>query len=177
MNDVQTPTVHSVLDRAPKSLKEAVSLYSMKDGSRRIGGRDEFVGEHNGSIGFPWKDTYRKTIDDVILQLENGAKHWLEFYAKYLEGEPAETVVFFGRRGMPCTSFVANGEAYTAYHGTEHAGHFLGFGGDLVTVTMADGKVIESNNLWHTGTVPHYLREILKDNATLVWGRNKAKTA
>lgn len=165
---------HPVLDRTPKSHKEAVSLYSMKDGTRRIGGRDEFVGEHQGSIGFAWKETYRKTINDVIQDLERNAKAWLQFYAKYREGERVDVGPVFCQRGLLCTSFVANGEAYTAFHGTQHKGSFLGFGGELVTVTMADGKVVESNNLWHSGTIPHYLRDVLKDNATLVWGRAKA---
>ncbi len=164
---------HPFLDRAPTAHQGGISLYTLADGSRRIGGPGEFVGEHHGSIGYPWVWTYRAATDAAIKSVEDSSKTWLDFYAKYLAGT-RKSLVPACYAADPCTSFVANGEAYTVYHGTHFKGSFLGFGGALVTVTLTDGKVIESNNLWSYATVPHYLSAVLKDNATLVWGRAKA---
>ena len=164
---------HPFLDRSPTAHQGGISLYTLSNGSHRIGGPGEFVGEHHGSIGFPWGKTYRQAMDAAIKSVEDSAKGWLDFHANYLIGErkSLRPACFASE---PCTSFVANGEAYTVYHGTHYKGSFLGFGGALVTVTLIDGKVIESNNLWNYATVPHYLSEVLKDNATLVWGLAKA---
>lgn len=70
---------------------------------------------------------------------------------------------------MPAIHFVANNNAYTAYIGTNHRGGFLGFDGRIAKITMENGDVYESNNVWFGRIVPPKLRAILQDNATIEW--------
>ena len=42
---------------------------------------------------------------------------------------------------------------------------FLGFGGAFWKIKYHDGRVIETNNLWHQGKIPERFRERLPDNA------------
>lgn len=43
---------------------------------------------------------------------------------------------------------------------------FLGFGGHLFRIQMNDGRIIETNNLWHNGDVPK--NRCVKDNAVFL---------
>lgn len=169
MSTTQAKAPHPFLDQKAASSAGAILLYTMVDGTHRFGARGEFDGMHAGSIGYPWGNTYRAILNDCIRLVEQGAKAWLEFYALYLQGDRVDGGSFFCRRGLKCTSFVTNGEAYTVYDGTNHTGELLGYGGARATVTLDDGRVIDSNNVWHHGTVPIYLRDVLAENATLTW--------
>jgi hypothetical protein len=45
----------------------------------------------------------------------------------------------------------------------------LGFGGRHSTIRMIDtGEIIETNDLWHQGTVPEEYRELMPNNAEFV---------
>jgi hypothetical protein len=44
-------------------------------------------------------------------------------------------------------------------------GGFLGFGGREFSIEMLDGRLIETNNLWHGGEVPAVWRPFFPDNA------------
>ena len=46
---------------------------------------------------------------------------------------------------------------------------FRGFGGTKFTVRFFDGRVVETTNLWHQGTVPEHFKERLPDNAEFVY--------
>lgn len=41
---------------------------------------------------------------------------------------------------------------------------FRGFDGTRFVVYFNDGRVVETSNLWHQGTIPEEFREELKDN-------------
>jgi len=42
-----------------------------------------------------------------------------------------------------------------------------GYGGERFEVRFFDGRVVETDNLWHQGTIPSHFRDRLPDNATL----------
>lgn len=44
-------------------------------------------------------------------------------------------------------------------------GEFRGFGGRIFKIKMFNGKIIETNDLWHQGTIPELFKDKLKDNA------------
>jgi len=147
----------SILDRHPRSHKDSLWLVSKEDGSREVKTQAE---EDRRGIGFPRKYTYREAINRCLREVENDMKFWLEFQSNYIAKERHE-------RWGTAIYFAANGKAYTAYIGTHHTGHMLGFGGEKFTVTMEDGHVFESNNVWHRGDIPESLRDLLCDNAVI----------
>lgn len=61
--------------------------------------------------------------------------------------------------------FIADGNSY--YIGDEHAKSEHGFGGARFRVTFPDGRVVETTNLWHQGTIPEWQRPERPDNAKL----------
>lgn len=63
--------------------------------------------------------------------------------------------------------FVVNGGMYKKYPDTNDKG-FKGFGGRLFKMLRPDGKIVESKNMWHSGTVPEIFRDRIKDNAVFV---------
>lgn len=46
---------------------------------------------------------------------------------------------------------------------------FLGFDGRRFKIKFNDGRIIETNNLWHNGDVPEWCRKDLPDNAEFVY--------
>lgn len=157
----------NILDQKAESHDEALFLAINPDGTREV----VTIAEQAGRGGFApaWGQTYRHVLADILKSVESGTVHWLKFHEAYLRGEAPTESPLGGRRTLPAIHFVAGAHTYTAYIGTHHKGHFLGFGGARVTITMADGKVYESNNLWSGRDVPPDLRDILKDNATIKW--------
>lgn len=65
---------------------------------------------------------------------------------------------------------IIDGKCY--YNSTNKNSSFKGFGGTKFKIRMFTGEIIETNNLWHNGTIPESHREILKDNAEFVKGDN-----
>lgn len=61
---------------------------------------------------------------------------------------------------------IINGDHYMAYAETD--GIFRGSGGRRFIIQFFDGRIIETNNLWHQGTIPDRFRELLQDNAVFV---------
>lgn len=49
--------------------------------------------------------------------------------------------------------------------------HCKGYGGQRFRVEMQDGRIIETDNLWHGGEIPSHLRDLFPDSAVF-----KAKT-
>ena len=46
---------------------------------------------------------------------------------------------------------------------------FVGHGGYLFKIKMLDtGKIIETNNLWHQGSIPEHFRERMPNNAEFI---------
>lgn len=43
-----------------------------------------------------------------------------------------------------------------------------GFGGRRFKIEFADGEVVETNNLWHQGSIPELFKERMPDNARFV---------
>jgi len=62
-----------------------------------------------------------------------------------------------------------NGHHYHAYDSVSRADGFgAGYGGSKFTIKMNDGRVIETQNLWHQGDIPSYFKGRLFDNAVFV---------
>ncbi|PPA77673.1 hypothetical protein C4E15_06600 [Achromobacter spanius] len=157
----------NILDQKAASHDQALWLVSNPDGTREIVTEAEKAGR--GGMSPPWGKPYREVLADILKSVQSGTAYWLKFHAAYLSGETKTGSPLGGSKSLPAVHFVADSHAYTAYLGTHHKGHFLGFGGSRVTITMDDGKVYESNNLWSRSDVPPDLRDILKDNATIKW--------
>ncbi|KCB41265.1 hypothetical protein L539_3626 [Bordetella hinzii 5132] len=157
----------NILDQKAESHEQALWLVSNPDGTREIVTTAEQAGR--GGFAPPWGLPYRQVLADILKSVESSTAHWLKFHEAYLRGEAPTESPLGGRRTLPAIHFVAGAHTYTAYIGTHYKGNFLGFGGARVTITMADGKVYESNNLWSGRDVPPDLRGILKDNATIKW--------
>lgn len=61
---------------------------------------------------------------------------------------------------------IIKGEAYVdAGKTTDLYCGFNGFGGREFKIKMNTGEIIETNNLWHNGTVPENYAKQLEDNA------------
>lgn len=41
-----------------------------------------------------------------------------------------------------------------------------GMSGNRITIKFNDGRIVETDNLWHQGTIPEHLKLVLPDNAT-----------
>lgn len=156
----------SILDLRATSPDGRLWLVSNADGTHEIVTEAEKAGR--GGFAPPWNRPYREILADFIKSLETSTISWLEFYAAYSKGE-CQTKGPIGQREMPAVHFVAGVRAYTAYIGTHHKGHFLGYGGARVTIAMNDGRTYESNNLWCGRDVPPALRNVLRNNATIKW--------
>ena len=61
---------------------------------------------------------------------------------------------------------IVNGRSYFPCEGNGP-----GYGGRHVTIHYADGRTVESRNLWTQGEVPAHFRDRLPDNATIEWHR------
>lgn len=148
------------------SASERLWLVSNLDGTREI------VSEQNkdGRAGFApaYGQTYGQVLAEMVKSLERESLSWLQTFQAYKAGL-TRTEGPLGGPAIPAIAFVAGAHTYTAYIGTHHKGRFLGFGGRLAKVTMADGTTYESNNVWSGRDVPPHLRPILADNATLTW--------
>lgn len=156
----------SILDQAASSHDEALWLVSNQDGTREI----VAAHEKNGRGGFApaWGRPYREILGEFVTSLQRDSLFWLEFQAVYLKTE-AMTKGPLGGRPMKAVHFVSGAHTYTAYVGTHHKGGFLGFGGRLATIILADGRAIESNNVWSGRDVPPHLRDVFPDNARIEW--------
>lgn len=49
--------------------------------------------------------------------------------------------------------------------------YFKGFGGAKTRITFNDGRVIECDNVWFQGDIPHRFWKLMPDNAVLEWLR------
>lgn len=61
---------------------------------------------------------------------------------------------------------IAEGSAFTVCPDTTDTRE-AGFGGDRFRITKHTGEIIETNNLWHRGVIPHHFRSRMADNAEL----------
>ncbi len=61
---------------------------------------------------------------------------------------------------------IVDGQHYRL--GLNNTGAFKGFGGRQFTILFHDGRIIETSNLWHQGTVSEQFREMLPDNAVFI---------
>lgn len=61
-----------------------------------------------------------------------------------------------------------NGKHYMDGGSTELTSSRNGFGGSLFRVKFHDGRYLETNNMWHQGTIPDHFKERLPDNAVFV---------
>lgn len=156
-----------ILDQKAEAVGDRLWLVSNNDGTREIVGEEERAGR--GGFAPAFGQTYRAILADIVNSLQRDSRSWLEFYSAYLAGKTL-TKGPLGGRPMPAISIVAGAHTYTVYIGKHHHGHFLGFGGRVATITMADGSEYESNNIWSGRDVPPDLRGILRDNATIKWG-------
>ncbi len=43
-----------------------------------------------------------------------------------------------------------------------------GFAGAKFKIKFFDGRLIQTNNLWHQGMIPEHFRSVLKDNAVFI---------
>jgi len=59
-----------------------------------------------------------------------------------------------------------NNESY--YVGDEEDDRLRGFNGQKFRIKFDDGKIIETTNLWHQGTIPERFRNRLPDNAKFI---------
>ncbi|MFA7667326.1 MAG: hypothetical protein WCY32_14550 [Burkholderiaceae bacterium] len=156
----------SILDQSAPCVEDRLRLVYNRDGTCEIVAENEQAGR--GGFAPAWGQPYRKVLNDILRSVQSSTKSWLEFHAAYLEDETL-TKGPLGGREMIAVHFVAGAHTYTAYTGTHHKGSFLGFGGRRAEITMADGRVFESNNLWSGRDVPPDLRDILRDNAAIKW--------
>ena len=46
---------------------------------------------------------------------------------------------------------------------------FRGFDGAKVTIKFKDGRVVKSSNLWCQGDIPKSFRNVIPDNAEIIW--------
>lgn len=154
------------LDSRAESVEERLWLVSNSDGTREIVADSERNGR--GGHAAPWNLPYRDVLASFVNSLEGDSLSWLKFYGAYMRGkQPTKGPLGSGQ--MPAISFVSGAHTYTAYIGTHHKGHFLGFGGQVATITMDDGTVYTSNNVWSGRDVPPKLRSVLRDNAKIEW--------
>ena len=58
---------------------------------------------------------------------------------------------------------IVNGEHFMI--GDEGPTVFRGMGGRRYTILFNDGRLVDTRNLWHQGTIPGEFRLLLKDNA------------
>lgn len=66
-------------------------------------------------------------------------------------------------------SVVSEGEAYIAYDYDPKPGSMRGYGGRLVKIVPVHGHRRYSNNVWHQGTIPEWMRPYMPDNAEIIW--------
>lgn len=71
----------------------------------------------------------------------------------------------------PAAVVVINGQHFyiEPEPGRDYLG-FRGFGGSRFVVRFADGRVVETRNLWQQGVIPAHFRDRLKDNAVAIEG-------
>lgn len=154
----------SILDQSADSVEGRLWLVTNADGTREI--TDEPNKGGRGGFAPAWGRPYREVIAEMVKSLQDDTLVWLRIAAELPKGKQPISGPL-GERVMPGIRFIANGSAYTAYIGTHHKGHFLGFGGRKYKITMKDGTEYESNNVWFGRYVPANLREILPDTATM----------
>lgn len=86
-----------------------------------------------------------------------------------IEGDQCSTCDFWEERAEAYSAgraFVAHGRAYVLNPQNPH-----GFGGRKVTVKFFHGEAVgPTPGLWDNGEVPHEWRELMPDNAEVVWG-------
>jgi hypothetical protein len=158
--------VPSILDMRATGVSDRLWLVSNPDGTREIVADAEKAGRAGFAPAFG--RPYREILSEILASVERSVVHWLEFQRAYMAGVTM-TKGPLGGNTMRAIAFVSRAHTYTAYLGTHHKGHFLGFGGRLAKIKMADGTVHESNNVWSGMDVPPDLRKILADNATIEW--------
>lgn len=156
----------SLLDQKAESVDERLWLVSNTDGTQEIVAESERAGR--GGFAPAWGQTYRQILASILGSMEASTQSWVEFAQSYAKGVTSTAAPLSGK-SMPAVSFVAGNHTYTAYLGTNHKGGFLGFGGALAKITMTDGTVHESNNVWSGRDVPPKLRALLPNNATIRW--------
>lgn len=158
----------SILDLKAETVADRLWLVSNRDGTSEIVGEEERAGR--GGFAPAFGRPYRAILADIVKSLQSDSRSWLEFYTAYMAGKML-TKGPLGGAEIPAIALVVGAHTYTAYIGKHHKGHFIGFGGAIATITMNDGTVYESNNVWSGRDVPPNLRDILRDNATIKWER------
>jgi len=63
---------------------------------------------------------------------------------------------------------IANHTCYVAKPRSTGDKSCLGFGGAEWKIRMNDGRLIETNNLWHNGSIPSHFWDIMPDNAIIL---------
>lgn len=63
-------------------------------------------------------------------------------------------------------AFVINGEHYRT--GKPYPSKGYGFGGEHYRIKHLSGKIIDTMDLWHQGTIPKQYRKFVPDNAKFV---------
>lgn len=67
-------------------------------------------------------------------------------------------------------SMIVEGQAYVAYpFNTSSRSTMRGYGGRVFTFKrLSDGSTFESNDVWHQGVIPEWIRCVMPDNAMMV---------
>lgn len=65
-------------------------------------------------------------------------------------------------------TFVVDGIAYTPAKRNNIKTRWNGYAGREFLIKTLSGNLIDTNNLWHRGTVPEHFKDVLKDNATFL---------
>lgn len=99
-------------------------------------------------------NTYEKNLDPEVYLRGNCFD--CSFWLQKLEYPDAVTEI----------RAIIDGEHYLAFPETDCL--IKGFGGRKFIIQFFDGRVIESHDLWHQGTIPDQFREMLPDNAVFL---------
>ncbi|WDP93159.1 MAG: hypothetical protein HUN04_04490 [Desulfobacter sp.] len=67
---------------------------------------------------------------------------------------------------MKSHQVIVNGQHYMAYAETD--GIIRGSGGRRFKIQFFDGRITNTNNLWHQGSIPRRFRAMLRDNAVFL---------
>ena len=154
----------NILDMRAETADDRLWLVTNTDGSKEIVADSE----RNGRGGFApaYGRPYREVLAEFLASAEKESANWLALYQAIQRGVH-DILGPLTNRKLRGLYFIAGGTAYKAYVGTHHTGHFLGFGGALMSVKPISGEQFESNNVWYIAKVPPHLRELLPDTATM----------
>lgn len=75
---------------------------------------------------------------------------------------------FWHRKLSRKDKVIINGDMYSIGPKTSEPNNWKGFSGRPFKIKFFDGRIIETNNLWHSGTIPEHFKEELPDNAEFI---------